>query len=81
MRRRAAAHSEQQVAALMAARAAGVTFVTARVVLRARSGSGWLRRLLLEWGFSALQMLALEPSEAWRDVHEAVLDLRVPCSV
>lgn len=81
MRRRAAAHSEQQVAALMSARAAGVTFVTSRVVLRARSGSGWLRQLLLEGGFSALQSLALAPSDAWRDVHEDVLDLRVPCRV
>jgi hypothetical protein len=69
------------VQALLAARAAGVTFVTPRIVLRARSGSGWARRAALEGGFNVLQALAHEPNEAWRGMQGSLLELQVTCTV
>ena len=81
VRRRAAQCTEQQVHALLAARSAGVTFVTSRTVLRARSGSGWARRAALEGGFNALQALAHEPNLAWLGMQGSLLEVQAMCTV
>jgi hypothetical protein len=66
-----------EAAEVLQSRTHGLTFVTARCVLRAADGSHWARRLLIEWLYGGLRAISYESVDLWSSVHEDALDVTI----